>query len=129
MLDTNCFFFARVYLCNVLCNERMFHMLDMIVTLYVQVEDHACGFTVTMVIITSLCNSKMMTVLPQVPNRSEPTTPPKSLYYNIVTSILERTVVRVFVHLSSAIASCRLSRAMTPQGEGGSVETTACPIT
>jgi hypothetical protein len=53
----------------------LFHMLDM-----VSQEDHACGFitvaTVTMVIITRLCSSKIMIVLPQVLNRSGHTAPP-----------------------------------------------------
>jgi hypothetical protein len=68
-------FFARVYFCNVLCYKHLFHMLDM-----VSQEDHACGFitvaTVTMVIITRLCSSKIMIVLPQVLNRSGHTAPP-----------------------------------------------------
>jgi hypothetical protein len=30
MLDTNCFFFARVYFCNVLCYEHVLYLFDMI---------------------------------------------------------------------------------------------------
>jgi hypothetical protein len=45
-------FFVRVLFCTVLCYEQMFNMLDM--TVITLVDNHACGFTVTMVIITSL---------------------------------------------------------------------------